>query len=249
VLRYRMPDHTLYLDPSDDVIAARVLLRGDWQRRDLERVIALLKIHVPSARDRLFLDVGANIGSQTIYAMLSGYFSGAVAIEPEPHNFSLLQENLAANDLDTRVRAVNCAAGALAETKMLVRSPWNKGGHAIDAIGRFAGTPDTVTVNVMPLSAILQKAGISAKDIGLVWIDVNGTELSVLQGMSEILESRVPVVIEHLPPLIDATTAREVHRLLSLYYTSFCLIDAEKHTAAPVSEMDPLRDAGDFLFF
>jgi len=34
-LRYRMKDHTLFLDPADDVIAARVLLRGDWQRRDL----------------------------------------------------------------------------------------------------------------------------------------------------------------------------------------------------------------------
>jgi hypothetical protein len=58
------------------------------------------------------------------------------------------------------------------------------------------------------------------------------------------------VVVEHLPSLIDAEMAREVHRLLSLYYTSFWRIDDEnKSGPRPVSEMDPLREAGDFLFF
>ena len=248
VLRYRLQDHTLYLDPSDDVITARVLLRGSWQRGDLERVVEMLKVHVPAARDRLFIDVGANIGSETIYAMLSGFFSGAVAIEPEPQNFSLLEQNLAANGLDTRVQAVNCAAGAQAETKFLIRSTWNKGGHAIDEKGHAAGSHDTVAVDVLPLSAILQKTGFGANDVGLVWIDVNGSEASVLEGMKELLERRVPVVIEHLPSLIGAETAREIHSRLSLHYTSFCRIDAAKNGPAPVSEMDPLRDTGDFLF-
>jgi FkbM family methyltransferase len=243
-----MKDHTLFLNPSDDVITSRVLLRGDWQRRDLERVIAILQLHVPAAKGRLFIDVGANIGSQTIYAMLSGFFSSGLAIEPEPQNFALLRENLAANALDARVQAFNIAAGVRDEMKELVRSPWNKGAHAIDAKGRFAGEADAVAVNVQPMSAILRNAGVAAKDIGLIWIDVNGTELSVLRGMSEVLARGVPLVIEHLPALIDTKTAIEVHRLLSLHYTSFCRIDAANHPK-PVSEMDPLRESGDFLFF
>ena len=56
VLRYRMRDHTLYLDPADDVITPRILLRGDWQRRDLERVIAILAAHVPRSRGGLFIN-------------------------------------------------------------------------------------------------------------------------------------------------------------------------------------------------
>ena len=249
VLRYRMRDHVLYLNPSDDVITARILLRGDWQRGDLERVVEMLKVHVPAAQGRLFVDVGGNIGSQTVYAMLSGFFSGAVVVEPEPQNFLLLEENLAANHLSARVKAFNCAAAARAGTMFLVRSTWNKGGHAIDERRSQTSSNGAIAVEVRPLQAILREAGIAAKDLGLVWIDVNGTELSVLQGMTEILECRVPIVIEHLPSLISVETARAVHRLLSSYYTSFCRIDDATIAPAPVSKMDPLRDTGDFLFF
>ena len=249
VLRYRLPDHTLYLDPADDVITARILLRGDWQRGDLERVIAILATHVPASRGGLFIDIGANIGSETVYAMLSGVFSQAVAIEPEPHNFALLEENLAANDLQSRVRAVNCAAGLREETRLLVRSAWNKGGHAIE--GTEGGTEfrDAITVNVLPLPLILERAGLGEKRVGLVWIDVNGSEAAVLRGMGDMLARHVPIVIEHLPSLVSADTARDIHSLLLLHYKWFCRIDAAGGKPAPVSEMDPLRASGDFLFF
>ena len=249
VLRYRMPDHTLYLDPADDVITPRVLLRGDWQRRDLERVIAILTAHVPASGGGLFIDVGANIGSETVYAMLSGFFAQAVAIEPEPRNFALLEENLAANDLQSRVRAVNCAAGEREEAGLLVRSAWNKGGHAIDGIPGAAGSRDTIAVDVMPLPLILDRAGFGDKVVGLVWIDVNGSEAAVLRGMGDMLTRRMPVVIEHIPALVSAETARDIHRLLLPHYKSFCRIDTAGGRPAPVSEMDPLRVSGDFLFF
>jgi FkbM family methyltransferase len=249
VLRYRMADHTLYLDPTDDVITARVLLRGSWQRRDLERVVEMLRTRVPSTEGRLFIDVGANIGSETIYAILSGFFSGAMAIEAEAGNFSLLQENLAANGLTTMVRAVNCAAGERAGSGVLDRSTWNKGGHALVEDRDASKTGDTIVVEILPLQAILVNAGYGAKDAGLVWIDVNGTEASVLRGMKDILEARVPVVVEHLPSLISVETAHEIHNVLAKYYTSFWRIDGTKGGPAPVSAMDPLCDAGDFLFF
>ena len=242
VLRYRMGDHTLYLDPADDVIAARVLLRGDWQRRDLERAVAVLEAHLPDLRGKLFVDVGANIGTETVYAMLTGFFSGAIAIEPEPNNFALLKENIAANDLSQRVRAVNGAAGAEPGTQNLVRSVWNKGGHAIGSGG------DAIAVEVLPLADILRNAGCGAKDAGLVWIDVNGSETQVLEGMLELLELRVPVVIEHLPALISAEEARGIHRLLSVHYSQFVRIDKPDAEPLPIEKMDPLRDSGDFLF-
>ena len=94
-------------------------------------------------------------------------------------------------------------------------------------------TGDTIAVDVLPLPAILAKAGYGAKDAGLVWIDVNGTEASVLRGMKEILEARVPVVIEHLPSLISVETAHEIHKVLAKYYTSFWRIDGTTGGPAP----------------
>ncbi len=242
-LRYRMADHTLFLDPRDDVIAARVLLRGDWQRRDLERVIAILKTHVPAAAGKLFVDVGANIGTETVYAMLSGFFAGAVSVEPEPRNFALLADNVAVNGLSAKVRTVNCAAGQIVGEQVLVRSDWNKGGHAIGE-----GRPG-VAVKVLPLPQILRDAGSGASDVGLVWIDVNGTEMQVLEGMRDMLAQGVPVVIEHLPELITAGAARDIHTLLSTHYRFHARVDDAESEPRPVSKMDPLRDAGDFLFW
>jgi FkbM family methyltransferase len=245
-LRYRMKDHTLFLDPADDVIAARVLLRGDWQRRDLLRVIALLRTHVPESAGRKFIDVGANIGTETVYAMLSGHFSGAVSIEPEPHNFSLLSENIAANGLGSRVQAVNCAAGAKAGTAVLARSESNKGGHALSV---DAGGADRIAVEVLPVDSILANLGIEASEAGLVWIDVNGTEQDVLSGMTSLLRHKVPVVLEHLPTFITADQARSIHRLLAAHYRHYCRVDDVDREPADVVRMDPLKDTGDFLFF
>lgn len=245
-LRYRMKDHTLFLDPADDVIAARVLLRGDWQRRDLLRVISLLRTHVPESAGRKFIDVGANIGTETVYAMLSGHFSGAVSIEPEPHNFSLLSENIAANGLGSRVHAVNCAAGAKAATAFLARSESNKGGHALSI---DAGGADRIAVEVQPVDSILASLGIDASEAGLVWIDVNGTEQDVLTGMTSLLRLRVPVVLEHLPTFITADQARSIHRLLAAHYRHYCRVDDVDREPADVVRMDPLKDTGDFLFF
>jgi FkbM family methyltransferase len=245
-LRYRMKDNTLFLDPADDVIAARVLLRGDWQRRDLLRVIALLKKHVPDSAERKFIDVGANIGTETIYAMLSGHFSGAVSIEPEPHNFCLLAENIAANALGARAHAVNCAAGAKAGKAFLARSESNKGGHALTADVSGA---DRIPVDVRSVDAILADLGIDPSEVGLVWIDVNGTEEDVLSGLTSVLRHKVPVVLEHLPTFITADQARSIHRLLAAHYRHYCRVDDVDREPADVVRMDPLKDTGDFLFF
>ncbi|MFO1121846.1 MAG: FkbM family methyltransferase [Hyphomicrobiales bacterium] len=245
-LRYRLPDHTLLLDPRDDVIAARVLLRGDWQRRDLMRVVALLKTRVPASEGKIFVDVGANIGTETVYAMLSGFFSGAVSIEPEPRNFAFLSENIAANALQSRVRIVKCAVAATVGRGELARSHSNMGGHAIAA---GTGSDDRINVELRPLDSILADAGIAPAEAGLVWIDVNGTEDDVLAGMPALLSQRVPLVLEHLPSFISETTARNIHRILSAHYRCFCRVDDVDHEPADIKRFDPLKDTGDFLFY
>jgi len=248
-LRYRMADHTLFLDPADDVIAARVLLRGDWQRRDLLRVIALLQRHAPDSEGRLFIDVGANIGTETIYAMLSGHFSGAVSIEPEPRNFALLSENISANNLGGRVLAMNCAAGAAAGQSVLIRGGANKGGHAISTQATGKAVPDGIPVEMRTLEQILSDLELTPEQAGLVWIDVNGTEADVLAGMPALLERRTPLVLEHLPDFITAEAALALHRLLCRYYRFYCRVDDVDQPPVAIAAMNPLADTGDFLFF
>jgi len=53
--------------------------------------------------ERMFVDVGANIGTTSIPAVLSEGFASAVAIEPEPENVRVLRLNVLLNDLDERI--------------------------------------------------------------------------------------------------------------------------------------------------
>jgi FkbM family methyltransferase len=247
-LVYRMKDHVLQLDPADDVITPRVLLRGNWQRDDLERALSVLKSQLPPSHGRTFVDAGANIGTETIYALLSGMFESAVAIEPDPDNYAMLVENIAANGLKHRVHAEMVAVGDKVETRMLVRSQWNKGGHAFaGAQVKEAGIG--LPVSVVTLPDVLERAGIKSSDVGLLWMDVNGAEGAVLRGMGDMLAMRIPVVLEHLPELVDAAAAREVIDLLRRHYRHFLPIEVPGALTRPIAEFDPLGMTGDFLFF
>jgi FkbM family methyltransferase len=51
-------------------------------------------------KDSHLLEIGGNIGTQTVYFALSGAYSRIVSIEPDPRNFPLLQLNIRQNHLE-----------------------------------------------------------------------------------------------------------------------------------------------------
>ena len=63
----------------------------------------------------LFVDIGANIGAYTI---LAGSVAGAKALacEPLPANYALLQANIRLNRAENRVEALNVGVGGLERT-------------------------------------------------------------------------------------------------------------------------------------
>ena len=99
-------DHRLAFDPNDWVIGATIWRQGGWFRQETMRVFEAIP------KGGVFVDVGANIGTQTLYALKFGGFDRAVCFEPEPKNLRSLRINLLINDLTDRVSIVEAAAGA-----------------------------------------------------------------------------------------------------------------------------------------
>ena len=131
--------------------------------------------------DSVFVDVGANIGTQTVHALRAGPFSRAVAFEPEKRNAKLLNMNLAANDMTARTTVFAKAAGATDGEARLFLHPRNKGAHAIDS----QPSPDTVKSVVVPVTRLdtaLRALNLQAEEIGLIWIDVEGAEAETVRG-------------------------------------------------------------------
>ncbi len=188
-------DHMLYVDPRDDKVALKLLSGRPWQKRELDRALHLLRQSGRLRPDGVFIDVGANIGAQTVYAMRSGAFARGLAIEPDPHNFEILSQNLAINGLDNQVIAICAAASAASGTLLLSHHGKNFGAHSVEP--EFIDNPaGAISVAAATVDELLQQHGIGANQVGLVKIDVEGHELSVLDGMAGLRMAQVPVLVE-----------------------------------------------------
>jgi FkbM family methyltransferase len=177
----------------------------------------------------VFIDVGANIGTTTLPALR--YFEHAIAVEAEPRNAALLRANAALNGLAHRV-TIREAACSSRSGQVELRLSAKHGGHAVD---KPKPGDETLVVSAVTLDELVADEGLSAGDIGLVWMDVGGHEEEVLRGAVNLLQAKVPLVAE-----IRARTAPGVERLLAGRYTR--LVDLRGEVELPLAQLsDYLR--------
>jgi FkbM family methyltransferase len=139
----------------------------------------------------LVVDIGANIGILTdLFARWVGPSGRVIAIEPEPVNIAALQRRMKRPDLAPIVQIVPAAAGDRNGRILLRVTPHHPGDHHLVA---FDKAGDTVEVDSVTLDALL--ASHDSRCPSLLKIDVQGEELSVLQGAQQTLASCRPVVL------------------------------------------------------
>jgi FkbM family methyltransferase len=145
------------------------------------------------------VDVGANIGYNTVYAAgIVGPAGRVVAIEPAADNVRVLRDNIAANGLgQVVVHAV--AAGRTHEDRDLFLRGDMSAVNSLFPESVYATVTGVEQVPVAPLDAVVDG------DVELVKIDVEGAELDVLAGMTRLLRSdRIQLIVEWHPQLQEA---------------------------------------------
>lgn len=181
----------LYCDPHD-FIQRMILHFGVWEP-EVSRVIE----HTLRPGD-VFVDVGANIGYDTLLASRCvGSGGRVVAIEASPGTYALLMRNLGLND-SANVRAVNVAVSDRRATLDLYEMSKHNIGAATTLPAR--GGRRSASVEALPLGEIL-----SDEEIGrlrLIKLDIEGAEPPVLQNLLDGL-ARYPadlnVIVEASP--------------------------------------------------
>ena len=88
-------DHVMSLSPGD-YIGKKIFRKGHFEREHVDRLLAILKERRLLRDGTTLLELGGNIGTQTIYFALSGQFARIVSVEPDPRNFDLLRTNVIA---------------------------------------------------------------------------------------------------------------------------------------------------------
>jgi FkbM family methyltransferase len=174
--------------------------RGLYRRKVHEPDLTkLLLTRFANSRERNFIDVGANIGYfSCLLSKLAGPAGKVLAIEPEPQNLKLLEQNLEINHL-TNVVVHPCALGTSEGSAMLgLYKPSNRGRHSI----LETNAKSRIKVTVRTLDDVARDSGKNVSSWSLAKIDVEGYEAFVIDGANETLPSIETLVMEFSPALL-----------------------------------------------
>jgi FkbM family methyltransferase len=154
----------------------------------------------------LFVDVGANIGIYTIFALDLG--AEVIACEPDPHNFRRLEDHVALNGYDAELLnvAVSDQPGTVRLTQGL--DSYN---HLVMDGGEGLDVP-AVTLDEV----------IGDRHVAGVKIDVEGAERLVIAGASKALaEKRIDLIqVEWAEGMVERTLGETRHDVGELFRTA-----------------------------
>jgi FkbM family methyltransferase len=168
------------------------------------------------------VDAGANIGLYTgLLSRLVGSGGKVISVEPDPDNFAALRAAVEANRW-ANVESYDCALHNKQDSLLLIRDPCNSGNHAL---ANRPLLPDAGAHKAFEGRSLDDVVG--KRHVDFIKIDVQGWELSVLQGAQKIMSSGAPLslLVELWPQGLqrNGSSASEVLELLESF--SFRLVD------------------------
>ena len=207
---------TFFVD-INDIIGFRTALEGKWDTTATE-IIQLF-----NARDTLYLDIGANIGITSIPVAKLGY--PTCAFEPNPLALEILFKNLAENPSDN-FTVIPLALGKMKDVstfRSLYVPLGNLGAASLNekwSPGR--NSPIRFGVKQTCIDAAIPFC-FSPKELSrfkqvVIKVDVEGSEIEVLEGGRNFIREKRPVIIfENNPKQNDGSDPTQFWKSLKGY--------------------------------
>ena len=184
---------------ADNGIGKIVFATGEY---DFQKFILAIDLCNKNLNGRkkptILIDAGANIGTICIPAVARGFVQRAVAIEPEPRNCRLLRANIALNDLSNSILVHECALGASSDVELVLEINDTNFGDQRIRVNTEDGIELKNTVHVQSATLDGLCPPVDYPD-SLLWMDIQGYEGFALLGGTELLKSRIPLIVEFWP--------------------------------------------------
>ncbi|MBE7209734.1 MAG: FkbM family methyltransferase [Gluconacetobacter diazotrophicus] len=239
-----------HVSTADRTVGREVFLTGGYDDSALARVLRLLRGFGGGVFGaKTFVDIGANIGTSTLPAVLRHGFARAVAVEPDETNHTLLTQSVVANGLEQRVKTIRAALSDEEKEVLLERCPVNHGDHRVrsgDLLPTAApGAREAVPVFATTFDALVRRGLIPLDEVGLVWIDTEGHEGHVFRGARSLLASDIPVVVKFRPQALERAHGLEWFEHLAQTHYPWMVdtraADADKPVLLPTAQLGALR--------
>ena len=184
----------------------------------------------------LFIDIGAHYGFYTLLVGIEHENTRIIAFEPVPENYKILKKNLELNRL-RNVEAYNLAISNKNEIKQFNIT------EASDSCGfyqhRLTQTVKEIEVQTVALDNFLKDV---PKVTTVIKIDTEGHEISVLEGMGNILTNTedIKLIIEFNPKMLTSAGYQPENLLEKLNQLGFevYFIDDEERKTYKLDEND-----------
>ena len=224
---------TLPLEVNDS-ISQSLYIRGEYELDLIAKALPVIrKIRDLSNGKGTILDIGANHGVISIGMLVTGVLDKAIAVEPDPRNFSILRHNVEQNHLESAIVCLNYAASDSKTTLQFELSETNYGDHRVrksspniqpqELYNYNESKRQVIDVAANTVDNLLADLDVRFReDVAVVWIDVQGYEGYVFSGAKQLLSTGVPVVSEIWPYGIQRT---------GMSQESFCRIVTEVWSA------------------
>jgi FkbM family methyltransferase len=179
-------------DPDDMGTAPNVLV--NYGSYESEESLYLLGA---AAGAHVIFDIGANVGFYSLHWASRLAPGGTIhSFEPVPSTFSWLVRNIALNNLEDVIRANNIGLGETPTTASLFLPDFTGCGAASMKNLHPSEHSREVTIEIDTLDHYFSAAGLRRLD--LLKADVEGAELSVLQGGRDTISEYRPLIFLEL---------------------------------------------------
>ncbi len=230
-------DHRILVD-SNDVVGRNLLEEGDFGRARTELVAQRAR---DLGRKTTVIEIGANIGTQTLYFLVSGLFDRVVCLEPDPANVRLLNLNIRLNDLEQKVEVLPVGAGDRAGVLALRRLPGNSGGSTLRSEQVLHSLATDIQVPIVTIDSLIEDGTVDPETIGLIWIDAEGLEEEIFAGCRILIERRVPIAFEFSTAFYDADKGARIIDLVFACYAEVSLVEENGFRQTTKSELLGLK--------
>lgn len=227
------PNGKYMVDLRDREIGGSLIVHGEFEYQEKCGWFD----YVTGGPDKLFIDIGANIGTSSIPLLRDNLVGHALAFEPDPNNLSMLDYNCKCNNLQTRVQIEPVAISNFKGTARFELSADNFGDHRVHYCdlpnGNYGESARRIIeVSCITLDEVLKSKNIDLAKVSLIKSDTQGSEGQVLEGARHVLEARIPWVIEFWPYGIDRS-GFDRNKLIAIVSGAFSRFVEFKPGSAP----------------
>lgn len=162
---YKVPNTEIIFDLRENYLTDEIVIREIWEED-------VYRIEKDMLKNSIVVDVGANIGSFSIYSAFYG--ATVYAVEPEPHNLQALIKNVELNNMNDKINIIDYG---ISDYDGIAVISDNGGGATIK--DNLPGSE----INILSFDSFLKKYSLNFIDI--LKIDIEGSEKELILGASK----------------------------------------------------------------